>query len=105
MAELNDLRFKGLPYKGNQMLFRKKDPPHLQPQRTSESSCVIFELWKTEDLSDFNGLLDEVAKGKKIIWKEDKQWVKEKQNWKVMIIWFSAYYTDPKGYRDKVEMM
>lgn len=96
-------KYKGLPFKGSQMIFRKKDPPHLQPQKQMESRCAVFNLWEPEDMQKFNDLLDEVAKQTKIIWKEDKQWIEEKQNWKMLIIWFSAYYTDPAGYRKDVQ--
>ena len=96
------LTWNGFPFEGDVAIFSKKDPKHKLPKLEKEAGCDIFELWNKEQLAQFQSLLQEISSGKKVEWQKDTQWIEEKQNWKVMIMWLRPYYTNPDGYRKEL---
>jgi hypothetical protein len=88
---------EGLPFRGSVPTIKEDDPPEKRPQMGTQAFVKILELDKEEDLQTYVDIAQLVANGVAQISFEDKRWIEEKQNWKVLIRFMLVFYHMPAG--------
>jgi hypothetical protein len=88
--------FGGVPFRS-----KSKIPPdlkaadHRQPVITADAAARIFDLGVPEDLLAYTEVWDRATKGYYVAPVEERQWVPEKQTWKIFMRWGVKYWELP----------
>jgi hypothetical protein len=88
---------EGLPFRGSIPTLKEDDPPEKRPQVGMQTFVKILELDKEEDMQMYTDIAQLVANGVAQISFEDRRWIEDKKNWKVLIRFMLMFYHMPAG--------
>lgn len=89
--------FDELPFRGEPMDRKEDDPEHLQPQRGARAHVEILEMDNPDDIKRMEDIYSMLATGTAIVSAEDRQWIPDKQTWRVFIRWADLYTYNPRA--------
>jgi hypothetical protein len=87
----------GLPFRGPVPAIKEDDPPEKRPQMGMQAFVKILELDDDEDMQTYMDIAQLVANNIAEISFEDRRWIEEKKNWKVLIRFTVIFYHMPAG--------
>ena len=88
--------FGGVPFRSKSEVapdIKASDPR--QPVVTADAAARIFDLSVPEDLLAYTEVWDRATKGYYVAPVEERQWVPEKQTWKIFMRWGVKYWELP----------
>jgi hypothetical protein len=88
---------EGLPFRGSVPTIKEDDPPEKRPQVGTQAFVKILELDNDDDLQLYMDIAQLVSNGVAQISFEDRRWIEEKRNWKVLIRFMLIFYHMPAG--------
>lgn len=81
----------GLPFRGSPPVIKEDDPPEKRPQIGMQLFVTVLELKRPEDLLYYQKVAQLVGNGVAQISFEERHWVEEDKNWKVLLRWMLYY--------------
>ena len=76
---------------------KEDDPEHLQPQQGARVHVEILNMDDEDDLKRMEDIYSMVCNGTAIISSEEKEWMPDKQTWRVFIRWADLYLYNPRA--------
>jgi hypothetical protein len=89
---------EGVPFRtreGTVPLIKKDDPAHLQPKLSHDVQVKVFDLSDADDVKEYTEVLNFCARRLGRILEKETEYVKETNNWKVLVSWASYFWEDP----------
>lgn len=93
----------GIPYRGTENPFIKKDDPR-QPQETLDAKVKILDLSIDEDLKEYQRIWDMISKDLYVYSSERVMENTEKGNWKVLIRYAERYAEMPNYTQNRLKL-
>ena len=77
-------------------------PFYMQPQSVKHVSIDVLDLDNPEDMAYYKKIWQAVGYGSVLVVEESKQWIEDKQNWKVFVRWCIKGKMDPGELRAEI---